>query len=226
GLEDNNKMYSDRVAVTGRKRSVKDRLGGGADSPPNYAGQSNLKRPRQGDEKWKHDLYDDEEEGEAREAPRVSNGQSGMQDLRMKLQRTSYRKSQSGNDGQTGVRDLREKLSAPTQTRPANIEATQRLVSIGKGTSASKSVPASKPVTQSVPAPVKPVQKQAPPAEERSVASLLQSLGLGKYLITFQAEEVDMAALRHMSDDDLKALGIPMGPRKKILLAMESHTKR
>ncbi|KAJ6835938.1 ankyrin repeat and SAM domain-containing protein 6-like isoform X2 [Iris pallida] len=55
-----------------------------------------------------------------------------------------------------------------------------------------------------------------------SVDGLLQSLGLQKYLITFQAEEVDMTALMHMTDDDLKALGIPMGPRKKILLALES----
>lgn len=62
---------------------------------------------------------------------------------------------------------------------------------------------------------------------------LLQSLGLEKYSITFQAEEVccyfcsgffpgslnlyrvsmmqvDMAVLEHMNDDDLKALGIPM----------------
>lgn len=51
----------------------------------------------------------------------------------------------------------------------------------------------------------------------------LQSLGLEKYLITFQAEEVDMTALVHMNDEDLKALGIPMGPRKKILLALESR---
>lgn len=222
-MVENNKMYSDRVVATGRKRSVKDRLGGGTDDSSSYAGQSTLKRPRYGDEKWKHDLYDDEEEGEA---PRVSNGQAGVQDLRMKLQRTSYRKSQSGNDSQTGVRDLREKLSGPTQPRPVKVEAAQRIVSAVKGNSAPKPVPASKPVIQPVPAPTKPVQKQAPAAEERSVAGLLQSLGLVKYLIIFQAEEVDMAALRHMSDDDLKALGIPMGPRKKILLAMDSNAKR
>jgi protein bicaudal C len=52
------------------------------------------------------------------------------------------------------------------------------------------------------------------------VAGLLHSLGLGKYSLIFQAEEVDMAALRHMSDSDLKELAVPMGPRKKILLAL------
>jgi hypothetical protein len=47
-------------------------------------------------------------------------------------------------------------------------------------------------------------------------------LGLGKYSIILQAEEVDMTALRHMSESDLKELGMPMGPRKKILLALGS----
>ncbi|KAA8530277.1 hypothetical protein F0562_004986 [Nyssa sinensis] len=43
-----------------------------------------------------------------------------------------------------------------------------------------------------------------------TVGSLLHSLGLGKYAIIFQAEEVDMAALKQMGDKDLKELGIPM----------------
>ena len=217
-------MYSDRVAATGRKRPVKERLGSNVDDSPSYATQSNPKRQRQGDEKWKHDMYDDEEEGEL---PRVSNGQAGAQDLRTKLQqKSSYRSSQSGVDSRSGVRDLREKLSGTTQSQPTNTDASRRVVSVVKGSSASKSVPASKPVVQPVSAPSRIVQKHAPPAEERSVASLLQSLGLEKYLITFQAEEVDMAALRHMGDEDLKVLGIPMGPRKKILLALDSYSKR
>ncbi|KAB5569759.1 hypothetical protein DKX38_003552 [Salix brachista] len=49
-----------------------------------------------------------------------------------------------------------------------------------------------------------------PTQMDSSVDGFLQSLGLEKYLITFQAEEVDMTALVHMTDDDLKALGIPM----------------
>ncbi|GKU86033.1 hypothetical protein SLEP1_g618 [Rubroshorea leprosula] len=32
-----------------------------------------------------------------------------------------------------------------------------------------------------------------------------------------------MSALVHMTDEDLKALGMPMGPRKKIRLALESR---
>ncbi|XP_072990592.1 uncharacterized protein [Typha latifolia] len=61
--------------------------------------------------------------------------------------------------------------------------------------------------------------------EPLTVASLLHSLGLGKYAILFQAEEVDMTALKQMGDNDLKELGIPMGPRKKILLAVLSPSK-
>ncbi|XP_042042518.1 Usher syndrome type-1G protein-like [Salvia splendens] len=66
------------------------------------------------------------------------------------------------------------------------------------------------------------VSKKKVQQEVDSVESFLQSLGLDKYSITFQAEEVDMAALVHMSDEYLKAMGIPMGPRKKILLELES----
>lgn len=62
--------------------------------------------------------------------------------------------------------------------------------------------------------------------EPVTVGVLLQSLGLSKYAILFQAEEVDMAVLRQMGDNDLKELGIPMGPRKKILMALMGRSKR
>lgn len=75
-------------------------------------------------------------------------------------------------------------------------------------------------------APGSTTNKNAYPGEELTVTSLLQSLGLSKYVIIFQAEEVDMTILRHMRDDDLKELGIPMGPRKKILLALLSNSRR
>ncbi|KAF4391661.1 hypothetical protein F8388_005426 [Cannabis sativa] len=62
--------------------------------------------------------------------------------------------------------------------------------------------------------------------EQQTVDGLLHVLGLGKYAILFKAEEVDMTALKHMSENDLKELGIPMGPRKKIILALMPRTKR
>ncbi|KAL2559713.1 Sterile alpha motif (SAM) domain-containing protein [Forsythia ovata] len=62
--------------------------------------------------------------------------------------------------------------------------------------------------------------------DQLTVDSFLQSLGLEKYAIYFKAEEVDMYTLRQMGDNDLKEMGIPMGPRKKILLSLLPHSKR
>ncbi|CAL0314036.1 unnamed protein product [Lupinus luteus] len=62
--------------------------------------------------------------------------------------------------------------------------------------------------------------------QPQTVDGLLHALGLGKYAITFKAEEVDMTALKQMGENDLKELGIPMGPRKKILLALLPRAKR
>ncbi|PIN23563.1 hypothetical protein CDL12_03709 [Handroanthus impetiginosus] len=59
-----------------------------------------------------------------------------------------------------------------------------------------------------------------------TVTSFLHSLGLGKYAINFKAEEIDMIALKQMGDGDLKELGIPMGPRRKILFALQARAKR
>ncbi|XP_066345243.1 uncharacterized protein [Miscanthus floridulus] len=70
--------------------------------------------------------------------------------------------------------------------------------------------------------PKAPVLAEAP----LTVTGLLNSLGLEKYLVLFQAEEVDMAALRQMGESDLKDMGVPMGPRKKILLAVGPQSKQ
>lgn len=83
-----------------------------------------------------------------------------------------------------------------------------------------------KPVMQ-LSLPTSMIQKSSCTAEEPlTVSGLLHSLGLGKYSILFQAEEVDMTALKQMGDNDLKELGIPMGPRKKILLAVLPRSKQ
>nr|XP_028952813.1 uncharacterized protein LOC103404369 isoform X1 [Malus domestica] len=91
---------------------------------------------------------------------------------------------------------------------------------------------AARPMAQFAP-PSASVQRSSQMVDETlTVAGLLHSLGLGKYAIIFQAEEVDMTALKQMGDKDLKELGIPMrllniqGPRKKILLALLPRTKR
>ncbi|KAK9276551.1 hypothetical protein L1049_006085 [Liquidambar formosana] len=83
------------------------------------------------------------------------------------------------------------------------------------------------PLAAQLPPPSGVVQKSTYKGDEQpTVDSLLHSLGLGKYAIYFKAEEVDMTALKQMGDNDLKELGIPMGPRKKILLAVLPRSKR
>lgn len=52
------------------------------------------------------------------------------------------------------------------------------------------------------------------------VASWLASLGLDKYVEAFSANEIDFDSLRHLSEDDLKELGLPIGPRRKVLAAI------
>ncbi|CAK9161280.1 unnamed protein product [Ilex paraguariensis] len=101
--------------------------------------------------------------------------------------------------------------SRPKDPAPVTMRAT-----LDAGKPASKLPPAGLSVPRSS------YHGEQPP----TVSSLLHSLGLGKYAIHFQAEEVDMAALNQMGDRDLKELGLPMGPRKKILLAILSLSKR
>ena len=49
------------------------------------------------------------------------------------------------------------------------------------------------------------------------IGEWLSSLGLDKYAATFAENEIDLDALRHLNDDDLKELGLPMGARRKVL---------
>ena len=58
---------------------------------------------------------------------------------------------------------------------------------------------------------------------ERPVADVrqwLSDLGLERYAQLFAENEIDLAALRHITDQDLKELGVPMGPRKVIAAAI------
>lgn len=48
----------------------------------------------------------------------------------------------------------------------------------------------------------------------------LEELGLGKYVGVFVENEIDLDAAHYLSDDDLKELGLPMGPRRKIAAAI------
>ncbi|KAJ6941701.1 ankyrin repeat and SAM domain-containing protein 6 [Populus alba x Populus x berolinensis] len=201
-------MYADRVDAAA-KTSIKDRLNGHSIGDSARLRHITGKRQRQ-DDKWEHDLYDDG-------GPRVSNHKIDARDLRLKLQRKSFQQASP----RSGVRDLREKLSGTMNSQPANVDPPKPKIAVAKPARRSVAVEAPEPEIKKTANVVS--RKGYQQKTDSSVDGFLQSLGLEKYLITFQAEEVDMTALVHMNDEDLKALGIPMGPRKKILLALESR---
>ena len=53
------------------------------------------------------------------------------------------------------------------------------------------------------------------------VKQWLDNLGLGKYVEVFAENEIDLDAVRLLSEEDFKELGLPMGPRRKILAAVD-----
>ncbi|XP_036402984.1 LOW QUALITY PROTEIN: SEC23-interacting protein [Megalops cyprinoides] len=62
-------------------------------------------------------------------------------------------------------------------------------------------------------------QPTVPEEEEEEfahLAAVLEHLSLSEYLSTFEKEKIDMESLLMCTDDDLKEMGIPLGPRKKI----------
>lgn len=207
-------MYSDRVeGGTVNRNTAKSRLNGGGSGDLSSRGrQVTRKRARQDDDKWEHDLFDDDNK------PRISNRKVDPRDLRLKLQKKHHGLQSRLGGASLGERDLREKLSGTkiAQLRNSNLqkstrEATRPAVKNLSGETKSETRAALNKDT-----------KKKPQQAGTSVDSFLESLGLEKYSTSFQVEEVDMDALMHMTDDDLKALLIPMGPRKKILLALGS----
>jgi hypothetical protein len=65
----------------------------------------------------------------------------------------------------------------------------------------------------------------APTAQPTSVAGFLEAAGCLDKKDAFDAEGVDMETLMALNNDDLKDLGLNMGQRKKLLLAIESGSK-
>uniref|UniRef100_A0A8B9GXX8 SEC23 interacting protein n=1 Tax=Astyanax mexicanus TaxID=7994 RepID=A0A8B9GXX8_ASTMX len=51
--------------------------------------------------------------------------------------------------------------------------------------------------------------------ETADLSSVLEDLGLSEYLSTFEQEKIDVESLLMCTVDDLKEMGIPLGPRKK-----------
>ena len=62
----------------------------------------------------------------------------------------------------------------------------------------------------------------------RDISEWLEHLGLGKYANAFAENEIDFDALPHVTEEDLKEIGIALGARRKLLAAiaqLESEIK-
>jgi class 3 adenylate cyclase len=54
----------------------------------------------------------------------------------------------------------------------------------------------------------------------------LEGLGLGRYAEAFAENEIDLDALPHLTEDDLKDLGVALGARRKLLAAIAEFDSR
>lgn len=61
--------------------------------------------------------------------------------------------------------------------------------------------------------------------ESTPLQLFLVSNGLGEYTDKFVAEKVDLESLLILTDEDLIGLGLPMGPRRKLMLAIKNRKK-
>ena len=61
-----------------------------------------------------------------------------------------------------------------------------------------------------------------------SLSAWLKSCDLERFIEIFEENEVDLTTLRLLTESDLKELGLPFGPRKRILnlLAEEKATDK
>jgi class 3 adenylate cyclase/tetratricopeptide (TPR) repeat protein len=59
-----------------------------------------------------------------------------------------------------------------------------------------------------------------------SITDLLKSLELEQYAQVFVDNHVDLKTLQILTDDDLKELGLPFGPRKRLLSALSDDPKQ
>ena len=54
---------------------------------------------------------------------------------------------------------------------------------------------------------------------------LLESTGLLDWIPVFNKEQIDLEALMLLSEGDMAKLGLPLGPRKKLLKALHDRKK-
>ncbi|KAM0925143.1 hypothetical protein ACQ4PT_004378 [Festuca glaucescens] len=220
-------MYADRLS--GRKRSVRDRLGSGGGGGGCRPRPDSAKRFRQVDGTWRRELYKDSVGTQSPSVLASRNLQA--------VQKSHFRQSTEVLR-RSSVPDLREKLSGVRRPQlSSTIQAPEPIAEIAKSAkpvqkrklpaaaAAPPPPPPALPVTQKVNTPTAPKQSQE--KADTSLDRLLKSLDLEKYSINFQAEEVDMKALVHMNEEDMKSLGIPMVLQElKLINCLLAHGKR
>ena len=54
----------------------------------------------------------------------------------------------------------------------------------------------------------------------QQIADWLEKLGMSEYAQRFAENKIDVSVLRHLTDQDLKDIGVPLGHRPKILAAV------
>jgi hypothetical protein len=54
----------------------------------------------------------------------------------------------------------------------------------------------------------------------QQIADWLEQLGMPEYVQCFADNKIDVSVLRHLTDQDLKDIGVPLGHRRKMLSAI------
>jgi class 3 adenylate cyclase len=54
----------------------------------------------------------------------------------------------------------------------------------------------------------------------QQIADWLEKLGMSEYAARFAENDIDVSVLRHLTDQDLRELGISLGHRRKMLAAI------
>ena len=58
----------------------------------------------------------------------------------------------------------------------------------------------------------------------RDISAWLEGLGLGRYARAFEDNEIDFRSLPHLTEQMMEQLGLPIGPRAKLLAAISRLT--
>ena len=60
----------------------------------------------------------------------------------------------------------------------------------------------------------------------QAIADWLEKLGMSEYAERFSENKIDGSVLRHLTDQDLKDIGVPLGHRRRMLAAISEFAPR